>query len=67
MNDDTEISRKKELAEKVRKACIQAAREGFQEASMSGLCMEGAIEAAVGSIQKLDLKEILNGHISKSS
>jgi hypothetical protein len=48
-----------ELAESVRKACIQAARDGFKDASMSGLCTEGAMEAAISSIQKLDLEKII--------
>ena len=47
------------LAKKVKKACIQAAKEGFQDASMSGLCNEGAMEAAVSAIQRLDLKTIV--------
>ncbi len=46
MNANPEAKIKKEVAEKVRKICIQAAREGFREASMSGLCTEGAAEAA---------------------
>lgn len=48
------------LAEEVRQACLEAAREGFQDASMSGLCAEGAIEAAVGSIQSVDIENIIN-------
>ncbi len=60
MNADTEAKIKKEVAEKVRKACIQAAREGFREASMSGLCTEGAAEAAISAMQKLDLNDILD-------
>lgn len=47
------------IAEKVRGECIEAAREGFQDASMSGLCLEGAIETAIGSIQSLDLEYII--------
>lgn len=49
-----------DIAEKVRTACIKAAQDSFQEAAMSGLCMEGAIEAAIGSIQSLDLEKIIN-------
>lgn len=30
-----------ESAESVCKACIEAARDGFKDASMSGLCTEG--------------------------
>lgn len=48
------------LAEEVRKACLEAAREAFHEASLSGLCREGAMEAATGSIQSLDLKQIIS-------
>lgn len=49
-----------QLAEKVKEACIEAAKEGFQDASISGLCTEGAMEAAVSSIQKLDMQKILD-------
>lgn len=48
-----------ELAQKVRKACIASAREGFQDALMRGLCTEGAIEAAISDIQSLDLEKII--------
>lgn len=44
-----------ELAERIRNECIEAAREGFRDASMSGLCAEGAMEAAVSAIQNLNL------------
>lgn len=47
------------IAERVRRACLQAARDGFREASLSGLCLEGAVEAAVGSIQSIKLEEIV--------
>ncbi|SHF33224.1 hypothetical protein SAMN05443144_107161 [Fodinibius roseus] len=49
----------KRLARKVRQACIEAAREGFKEASMSGLCAEGAMEAAISAIQKLDIEQLI--------
>ncbi len=58
MNDQHQHDVK--LAEAVRKACLEAAREGFREASMSGLCQEGAMEAATGSIQTLDLERIIS-------
>lgn len=48
------------LAEQIKTACIKAAREGFTDASMSGLCSDGAMEAAISSIQKLDLKQIVD-------
>jgi hypothetical protein len=52
--DDEKI----EIAEIVRSKCIEAAREGFRDASISGLCIDGAIEAAISAIQSLDLAKI---------
>ncbi|MFI4967296.1 MAG: acetyltransferase [Gammaproteobacteria bacterium] len=47
------------LAEAVRAACLKAAREGYEQASASGLCHEGAIEASLGAVSMLDLKALL--------
>lgn len=47
------------LAKKIQQACIDAARSGFMDASISGLCTEGAAEAAIGSIQSLDLETLI--------
>lgn len=47
------------LAEEVRKACLKAVKESFSDALMRGLCAEGAVEAAVGAVQSLDLTEIV--------
>lgn len=49
----------KRLAEQVRQACLDAAQSGFQEASISGLCHDGAIEAALGAIQSLDIDRLV--------
>ncbi len=43
------------VAEAVHRACVQAAREGFTDAALSGLCAEGAAEAAVGAVRRLDV------------
>jgi hypothetical protein len=53
------LKNEKRVAQKVKDACIHAAKEGFQDASMRGLCSEGAIEAAIGAIQSLDIKKIV--------
>jgi len=50
---------KMKLAEQVKEECIQAARGGFRDASMSGLCSEGAMEAALSAIQKIDVNKIV--------
>lgn len=60
MKNNKEISPdERELAREVREACVDAAREGFKEASMSGLCAEGAMEAAISAIQKLNIETII--------
>ncbi|HEX8273409.1 MAG TPA: ATP-binding protein [Longimicrobiaceae bacterium] len=43
------------VAEAVRRACVEAAREGFTDASLSGLCAEGAAEVAVDAVRRLDV------------
>ncbi|MEX0609251.1 MAG: acetyltransferase [Balneolaceae bacterium] len=45
-----------EQAKEIRNTCIKAFKEGFMDASMSGLCEEGALEAAIGSVQSLNLE-----------
>jgi hypothetical protein len=54
MTDQERIS----LARRIRDECIRAAREGFQEASISGLCRDGAIEAAISAMQSLNLEKL---------
>ena len=49
----------KKLAEAVRAACLKAAKEGYAQASASGLCHEGAVEASLGAVSMLDLKAVL--------
>ncbi|MEX0648824.1 MAG: acetyltransferase [Balneolaceae bacterium] len=58
MNRSSKNLSQEQVAEKVREACIQAAKEGFRDASISGLCSDGAMEAAVSAIQRIDLKKI---------
>ena len=52
-----EDSRK--LAEAVKAACLEAAKQGYEEAATSGLCHEGAVEASLDAIRMLDLKALL--------
>ncbi len=47
------------LAETLREVCVRAARTAYKDASMRGLCSEGAWEAALGAIQTLDVTEFL--------
>jgi hypothetical protein len=48
------------LADTVRAACIAAALDGYEMAAISGLCPEGAWEAAVSAMQRLDLTLLLD-------
>lgn len=48
-----------DLAEAVRTACIEAAKDGYQNAAMAGLCHDGAWEAAIGAIQMLDVDAVI--------
>lgn len=50
---------KRIIAEHLRNACIDAAKEGFRDASVSGLCRAGAMEAAISAMQRLDIEKIL--------
>jgi hypothetical protein len=47
-------------AEAVREACIRAALDGYERAAMSGLCAEGAWEAAISAIRMVDLRGVLD-------
>lgn len=59
MKTKTTASLTQQQAQQIREACIKAAREGFMDASIQGLCTEGAMEAAVSAIQMLDLEKLL--------
>jgi len=48
------------LAETVRTACLDTVMYGYEEARMSGLCREGAWEAAVGALRMLDMDRLLS-------
>lgn len=49
------------LARVVRDACIEAAKQGYENAAISGLCEEGALEAALSAIHMLDLEAAIRG------
>lgn len=49
----------RQAAEAVRKACLQAALDGYERAGLSGLCEEGRWEMVVDSIKSLDVDGVL--------
>ena len=46
---------RRRLAEAVRRACVAAALEAWEEAGAAGICAEGRWEAAVGALRSLDV------------
>ena len=46
--------------DEVRQACIATALEAYQHAAISGLCREGAWEAAISAMSMLDLDMVLH-------
>ncbi len=60
MND--ELNDKYSIGTLIRDRCLEAARRGYEEAALSGLCEEGRIEAALDAIRSLDITKVLNQH-----
>lgn len=55
------------VAESVRDACLEAALSAYEDARIAGLCHEGAWEAAVSAVRRLDLERITNTSAPPSS
>jgi hypothetical protein len=53
------------IAETIRAACLAAALESYEDASIRGLCHEGAWECAIGAIRTLNVRRILAHHLSE--
>ena len=60
MENNEITDRELKLAEAIREHCVKEAKDGFLDASIQGLCSEGAMEAAVSAIQRLDMKKVLD-------
>jgi hypothetical protein len=58
-NEGMKLSEPRQLAEAIRQACLQAALAGYEDASISGLCHEGAWECAIDAIRSLDINALL--------
>ena len=59
MSEDEREQDSLQLAEAVRAACLAVALESYEDASIRGLCHEGAWECAIGAIRTLDLPRLL--------
>lgn len=51
--------RQKVLAGRVRDECVQTALAAYENASISGLCGEGAFEAAISAMRMMDINAIV--------
>ncbi len=49
------------IAERIRRACLEAFRRAYDDAGMAGLCEDGRIEAALSAVRELDLEAIAAG------
>lgn len=47
------------IAEAVRKACVEAALDAYEDAQIRGLCREGAWEAAIEAVRTLDVARVI--------
>ena len=60
MDKTTALEERRQLAERVRRACIEAALAGYEYAAISGLCHEGAWECAISAMRVVDLGGIVD-------
>lgn len=52
------------IAEAVRRACIEAALEAYEDAQVRGLCREGAWEVAIGAVRTLNVAAVIASVVS---
>lgn len=50
-----------EIAERIRRACVEAALAAYEDGGIRGLCGEGRWEYAIAAVRHLDLNGVLAG------
>jgi hypothetical protein len=58
---------RRDLAERVRHACLTAAGDAYEDAGLRGLCAEGRWECARQAVADLDLDVLIRDETSSSS
>lgn len=53
------MSDPQKIAEAVRRACVDAALEAYEDAQVRGLCREGAWEVAIEAVRTLDIAAVI--------
>ena len=56
--------RDRQVAERIRTACVSTALEAYQDAGLSGLCAEGRWEYTIGVLRQMDLVALLEATVS---
>lgn len=56
--------RDRQVAERIRTACVSTALEAYQDAGLSGLCAEGRWEYTIGVLRQMDLAALLEATVS---
>jgi hypothetical protein len=64
MSDNELPADVRQVAELVRKACVQAALDGYERALGDGLCAEGAFEVAMDAIRDLPIDNLIRNGTS---
>ncbi len=59
MNENLSNEEKQNFAELVKQACVKTALDAYEEASIKGLCHEGAWEYAIDAMRNLKIEELL--------
>jgi len=49
----------RDIAETVRRACVEAALAAYEDAQVRGLCREGAWEVAIEAVRSLDIAAVV--------
>lgn len=49
----------RDIAEAVRRACVETALAAYEDAQVRGLCREGAWEAAIEAVRSLDIAAVV--------
>ena len=48
-----------DMARRIRAACLETARQAYEDAGVQGLCAEGRWEAAMSALEMIDVQAIL--------
>ena len=56
-----------EMADLVRKSCIEAALQAYEDGGISGLCAEGRWELAIQAMRILDTAAIVSSFVEDTS